>query len=161
MDLSKTRQFPALLVLILITATGATIGSMATMESLPVWYPALAKPAWNPPAWVFGPVWTVLYLMMAVAAWLVWLRRERAEVIPALGAYLLQLTLNTSWSLIFFGLHELGWAFVEIVALWGAIAVTLRSFWRVTPGAGWLFVPYLAWVTFAAALNFAIWRLNR
>jgi tryptophan-rich sensory protein len=160
MDLSKTRQFPALLVLVLITAAAAAIGSLATVESLPVWYPALAKPAWNPPAWVFGPVWTVLYLMMAVAAWLVWLRREECEVVPALGAYLLQLTLNACWSLIFFGLHEPGWAFGEIVVLWVAIAITLRAFWRVTPAAGWLFVPYLAWVTFAAVLNFTLWRMN-
>jgi benzodiazapine receptor len=160
MEMSRTRQLPSLIVLILITFAAAAIGGLATADAVMTWYPALAKPAWNPPSWILGPVWTLLYLMMAAAAWLVWLRREEQEVMPALSAYLFQLMLNASWSLIFFGLHQLGWAFAEIGALWIAIGFTLRAFWRVSPTAGALLAPYLAWVTFAAALNFTIWRMN-
>lgn len=158
--MSKTRQFPALLILVLINFAVAAFGGLATADAVPTWYATLAKPAWNPPSWVFGPVWTLLYLLMALAAWLVWLRRAEHEVMPVLSAYFFQLMLNASWSLIFFGLHEPGWAFGEIVVLWLAIALTLRAFGRVSRTAGWLFVPYLLWVTFAAVLNFTIWRLN-
>jgi translocator protein len=160
MEMSKTRQLPALIVLVLINLAVAVFGGLATADALPNWYATLVKPTWNPPSWVFGPVWTLLYLLMALAAWMVWLRREEREVMPALSAYFFQLMLNASWSLIFFGLHLPGWAFAEIVVLWLAIALTLRAFWRVSRAAGWLFVPYLLWVTFAAVLNFTIWRLN-
>ena len=121
------------------------------------WYPALIKPAWAPPAWIFGPVWTLLYLAMGVAAWGVWRRRGWS---PPLALWLVQLTLNAAWTPIFFGLRETGWAFAEIVLLWLAIAATLIAFAKVARWSAWLLAPYLAWVTFAAALNFAIWRLN-
>jgi benzodiazapine receptor len=121
------------------------------------WYAALMKPAWNPPSWIFGPAWTLLYTLMAVAAWLVW---KRVGFSRPLAFYFVQLALNAAWTPIFFGAHQLGWALVEIILLWVMISLTLLSFRRVTPTAGWLFVPYLAWVSFATVLNFTLWRLN-
>ncbi|HMO64602.1 MAG TPA: tryptophan-rich sensory protein [Verrucomicrobiota bacterium] len=124
------------------------------------WYAGLRKPAWNPPGWVFGPVWTALYTMMGVAAWLVWRRGGwRAQAVP-LGLFLVQLALNAAWSWLFFGLHRPGLACAEIVALWLAILAAALAFRPVSAAAFWLLVPYLAWVAFAAVLNFTLWRLN-
>lgn len=124
------------------------------------WYAALQKPPWHPPNWIFGPVWTALYTMMAVAAWLVWQRGGWATQRRALGLFLLQLALNAGWTPLFFGLQRPGLAFTEIVCLWLALAATLAAFRPVSRVAAWLLVPYLAWVSFAAALNFTLWRLN-
>ena len=124
------------------------------------WYAELNKPAWNPPGWIFGPVWSALYLSMAVAAWLVWReggwRRQRR----ALGLFLVQWALNFLWTPLFFGLHRTGLAFAEILLLWLAIAATTVAFWRIRKAAGALLVPYLAWVSFAAVLNGVLWRMN-
>jgi tryptophan-rich sensory protein len=131
---------------------------LLSVGSMPgAWYAALQKPSWNPPAWLFGPAWTLLYTLMAVAAWLVW---KRVGFTRPLGFYFVQLALNAAWTPIFFGAHQLGWALVEIVAMWIAILATLLSFRRVSKKAGWLFVPYLAWVSFATVLNFTLWKLN-
>jgi tryptophan-rich sensory protein len=124
------------------------------------WYARLKKPSWNPPAWIFGPVWTSLYAMMAVAAWLVWKRGGFAARRGPLALFLAQLVLNAAWTPLFFGLHQPGFACAEIVSLWLAIAVTLATFRPLSRAAAWLLAPYLAWVTFAAALNLALWRLN-
>lgn len=124
------------------------------------WYAVLKKPAWNPPAWLFGPVWTVLYIMMAVAAWLVWRRGGWTAQRGPLRLYLGQLALNAAWSPLFFGLKMPGLAFAEILLLLAAIVVTALAFRRVSPAAAWLFVPYIAWVAFASFLNFTLWRLN-
>ena len=124
------------------------------------WYAQLVKPAWNPPAWVFGPVWTLLYAMMAVAAWLVWRHGGWKANGRALGLFLLQWLLNALWTPLFFGLHRPGLAFADIAALWVTLTVTVVCFWRVRRVAGVLLLPYLAWATFAAALNFAVWQLN-
>jgi len=124
------------------------------------WYAALRKPTWNPPGWIFGPVWSVLYTMMAVAAWLVWQRGGFGAQRRPLGLFLVQLALNAAWTPLFFGLHQPGVAFAEIVLLWLAIAWTLATFWRVHRAAAWMLVPYLTWVSFAALLNFTLWRLN-
>lgn len=124
------------------------------------WYAALAKPSWTPPDAAFGPVWTVLYVLMAVAAWWVWRRGGFAGARVPLAVYGVQLVLNALWSYLFFGLHRPALAFAELVALWVAIAVTMVSFWRVERVAGWLLVPYLAWVTLAGSLNLALWRMN-
>ena len=132
----------------------------AAFVSIDGWYAALQKPSWNPPAWVFGPAWTVLYISMAVAAWLVWREGGWKAQGRALGLFLVQWVLNALWTPLFFGLQRPGLAIAEIVILWLAIAATLAAFWRINKVAGALLVPYLAWVTFAAALNFAIWRLN-
>lgn len=126
----------------------------------PSFYAQLEQPPWSPPAQVFGPVWAVLYTLMAVAAGLIWQRRSRPHARLALALYGVQLALNALWSWIFFAWHSGALAVVEIAALWLAIAATVVAFWRIRPLAGALLVPYLAWVTFAAALTVALWRLN-
>jgi benzodiazapine receptor len=124
------------------------------------WYAALKKPSWNPPSWIFAPVWTALYTMMAVAAWLVWKCGGFAAQRRPLALFLTQLVLNATWTPLFFGLHRPGIAFVEIVLLWLAIAATVAAFRPVRRVAAWLLAPYLVWVSFATMLNLALWRLN-
>ena len=142
----------------LVVTFGVTaIGGLATSGSVRYWYPTLAKPAWTPPSWLFGPVWTLLYAMMAVAAWMAW---RRAGWSGGLVLFGVQLALNAAWSPLFFGWHRIDLALADIVLLWAAIMATTVAFWKATPVAGWLFVPYLLWVTFASGLNFALWRLN-
>lgn len=138
----------------------AAIGGAFTAAGMPEWYMSLDMPAFNPPSWVFGPVWTALYIMMAVAAWLVWRRSGFGRAKTALGLYFIQLALNLAWSGIFFGLRSPGWALAEIGVLWVAIVATAVYFFRHSALAGWLMVPYALWVSFAAILNAAIWRLN-
>jgi benzodiazapine receptor len=124
------------------------------------WYAALAKPSWNPPAAVFGPVWSTLYLLMGVAAWLVWRKAGFAGATLALSLFFIQLVLNSLWSYLFFGLHQPGWAFCELVVLWLVILATTIKFWQVSVPAGVLLLPYLGWVAFAGVLNWTLWRLN-
>lgn len=155
------RSSLTLLGLIALSFAVAGLGGWATSSSVTSWYPTLAKPAWNPPAWLFGPVWTLLYVLMAVAAWLVWKCRPAPGVGAALRVYFGQLGLNLVWSVIFFGMRQPGLAVAEITLLWLAIAGTIILFRRHSKAAAWLMVPYLAWVTFAAVLNFTIWQLNR
>jgi benzodiazapine receptor len=134
----------------------------ATAQGVQDWYPTLAKPSFNPPAEVFGPVWTVLYVMMGVAFFLVWRGAPASpSAAKALGVYGLQLFLNLLWSFFFFWARSPGWAFAEILLLWLVLAWTLVLFFKESPAAGWLMTPYLAWVTFASVLNGAIWILNR
>jgi tryptophan-rich sensory protein len=151
---SFARQWFVLGALVLVTFCASLAGMAAPPGD---WYASLAKPAWNPPGWIFGPVWTALYLMMAVAAWLVW-RREGWR--SAVWWYFLQLALNAAWTPVFFGAQRIGWALVVMVALWLAILATLRAFLRVSRPAGLLLFPYLGWVTFAMFLNFTLWRMN-
>lgn len=124
------------------------------------WYANLTKPPFNPPNWIFGPVWTLLYTAMAVAAWLVWCRRATHAVALPLALYALQLLLNAVWSWLFFGLHQMGLAFPDILLLDAVVLATLVLFWRIHRVAGALFVPYLAWISFASLLNFSLWWLN-
>lgn len=152
------KSFFVFLGFLAVTAAAAGTGASFTPGA---WYDALTKPSWNPPDWLFGPVWSVLYLAMAVAAWLVWRERKTPpDVRPALAAWGAQLVLNAAWSWLFFGLHRPLWALVEIAVLWAAIAVTILLFRRHSALAALLLAPYLAWVSFAAALNFELWRLN-
>ncbi len=125
------------------------------------WYEQIAKPAWTPPGWLFAPVWTVLYGMMAIAAWMVWREHGFGGAQGALLLFVVQLGLNAMWSWLFFGLQRPGLALFDIVALWCAILLTVIAFRRHDQTAAALMVPYLAWVTFAMALNFELWRLNR
>jgi tryptophan-rich sensory protein len=125
------------------------------------WYRGLRKPAWTPPNWLFAPAWTLLYILIAVSGWLVWRKTGLAGAPAAFAAYVLQLVLNAGWSAIFFGMRRPDLALFEVVALWIAIALTIVTFGQVEPFAALLLVPYLAWVTFAAALNLSVWRLNR
>jgi translocator protein len=136
-------------------------GSFFTRASVSTWYRELRKPAFNPPDWLFGPVWTVLYIMMGVALFLV-IREgfKTPGVRAAFAVFAVQLVLNITWSALFFGLKSPGAAFAEIVVLWAAIAATIALFKPISTAAAALLIPYILWVTFAAALNFAIWRLN-
>ena len=144
----------------LVTFAAAAGGGLATSSGVRDWYPTLAKPTWTPPAWLFGPVWTVLYICIAIAGFLAWRRAGFGGAKWALTLFAVQLILNAAWSWIFFGLHQPGWAFAEIVLLWASILATTAALFTVSTWAGVLFVPYLLWVTFAAGLNFTIWRLN-
>lgn len=124
------------------------------------WYASLAKPAWTPPSAVFAPVWTVLYVLMGIAAWLVWRQSGFSGATGPLVLFIVQLGLNALWSYLFFGAHAPALAFFEIVVLFIVILLTLIGFWKVWPLAGALLLPYLCWVGFASALNFQLWRLN-
>jgi translocator protein len=159
-SLNRGTQALGLAVWLLVTFAAAGLGSWATAASLRDWYQQLARPAWTPPDWIFGPVWTALYVMMAVAAWLVWRQAGWSVARRPLGLYLVQLSLNALWSMLFFGLRSPALAAVEIVVLWLAILATLSSFWRRSTAAGLLLVPYAVWVAFAALLNFEFVRLN-
>lgn len=124
------------------------------------WYLSLDRPPWTPPNWLFGPVWTTLYVLMGVAAWRIWVRRGVDGARAALGAFLVQLILNALWSWIFFGLHMTGVAAIEIAALLVAIIITTVLFWRIDRIAGLLLTPYIVWVSYATALNVSIWLRN-
>lgn len=154
----RRNQWLVLAGFILLCLAVGSIGGFATQDSIDSWYRTLAKPWWNPPDWVFAPVWTLLFIMMGIAAWLVWKTGDRLG--PAMALFGLQLVFNLLWSLIFFGLRSPGLALIEVVFLWGSVLLTMLAFFGRQRVAGWLFVPYLAWVSFAAILNFAIWRLN-
>ena len=157
MTVSRTRDVLGLAAFVVLCFGVSVLGGMATAPALAEWYPALKKPEWTPPGWVFGPVWTLLYPMVAVAGWLAW-REGRARFGPLV--YLLQLALNAAWPWLFFARRRPDLALVCIVALSVAILATIAAFWRLSRGAALLLVPYLAWVGFAAALNHAIWRMN-
>jgi tryptophan-rich sensory protein len=157
---TTTRHAIALAVSVGICLGAAGIGSVLTTPSLRPWYATLRKPAWTPPNWLFGPVWTALYLCMAVAAWLVWRQAGFSPARLPLTLFVIQLALNVIWSGIFFRLRLPGAAFLEVVLLWLFILLTATAFWPVSRTASWLLVPYLTWVTYAGVLNAAIWRMN-
>ena len=136
------------------------IGGWVTADSVGTWYRTLQKPVFNPPDWVFAPVWTLLYLMIALAGWRVWRRVGLSGARAGMVAYLAQLALNLAWSFLFFGDRMIGIALAEIVLLLVSIGFNAVLFWRIDRLAGWLLVPYAAWVAFACVLNFALWRLN-
>lgn len=145
-----------LVLCLVVSGIGATI----TATTVRTWYPTLHKPPFNPPDWVFAPVWTTLYVLMAIAGWRVW-RRARLEVTrKALIVFVVQLALNLAWSFIFFGLQQISLALVEIVILLLAIIANTILFWRIDRWAGALFVPYVLWVAFATVLNASLWLLN-
>ncbi|MBL9190684.1 MAG: tryptophan-rich sensory protein [Opitutaceae bacterium] len=155
--LTLTRSVLGLAGWLVLCFSAASLGAVFMPGE---WYAALRKPAWNPPGWVFGPVWSALYTLMAVAAWLVWRRGGCAAQRRPLAWFLAQLALNALWTPLFFGWHRPGVAFAEIILLWLAIAWTIVAFWPVQRVAAWLLAPYLAWVSFAAVLNGTLWRLN-
>jgi tryptophan-rich sensory protein len=148
-------SIPALIIFFVIVFA---VGASGSFVSGGPWYNTIAKPPWTPPSWIFGPVWFVLYVSIAVAGWLVW---RQVGLRPQVFAFFaLQLVLNGLWSWAFFGAHRIGLALVNIVALWITILGTIITFVSVVPLAGWMLVPYILWVSFASSLNFAIWRLN-
>lgn len=151
------RSAAALAVYLLAAATAALIGVLG-VQGTTEQYADLQQPSWAPPSWLFGPVWTVLYVMIAVSGWLVWRKTGWSKhLVP----YAVQLVLNAIWTPLFFGANAAGLALVEIVLLWAAIAWTVITFRKLSRPAAWLLAPYWAWVTFAAALNASIWWLNR
>lgn len=159
LPLSRKQEIIGLIGWLVVCFAIAALGAAASVNA-PQFYAQLQRPAWAPPAWLFGPVWSLLYFLMGCAAWLVWRERGFRGAAAALELFLVQLFLNAAWSWIFFVWHRGGVAFAEILVLWGVILATLVAFWRVRPAAGWLLVPYLAWVSFASALTYSIWQLN-
>jgi translocator protein len=153
---STGQQIGGLVAWLVLCFAAAGIGAIASLDA-PTFYAALQRPDWAPPASWFGPVWTALYALMGIAAWLVWRVDGWRD---ALWLFVFQLVLNTLWSWLFFSWHLGLGAFIDIVLLWLAIVATMVAFWRVKPLAGALLLPYLAWVSFATALNFAVWQAN-
>lgn len=157
--ISGKRQVLGLVGWLLLVFVAGAIGAAASVQAA-TFYATLAQPSWAPPAAVFGPVWSVLYVLMGIAAWLVWRRGGWAAQRRALTVFVAQLALNALWSWLFFGWHLGAAAMLDIVVLWVLIVVTVAMFWRARPLAGVLLLPYLAWVSFASALNYAVWQLN-
>lgn len=153
-------RFVPLIISILLAQAAGIIGSFFTAGSVATWYPTLTKPFWNPPSWVFAPVWIVLYLFMGLAAHLIWQSRKVRGAKLALFFYLVQLALNALWSILFFGMQNPELAFFEIMVLFSFIIITTVLFWRINSIAGMLMMPYILWVSFAAFLNFTLWQLN-
>lgn len=149
----------ALAGFIALSLAAGGIGSIASVNSQD-FYTNLSRPSWAPPSWLFGPVWTALYILMGIAAWLVWREGPARAVTRGLTLFVAQLVLNALWTWIFFAWRLGAIAFLEIVALWLVIALTIAAFWRVRALAGALLIPYILWVTYAAALTFAVWRGN-
>jgi benzodiazapine receptor len=159
--LSVPVQVLGLLVWLTLAFAAAAAGAIASVNAAS-FYAELARPSWAPPAWLFGPMWSTLYTLMGVAAWLVWRegRKTGARTGGALALFVVQLAVNALWSWLFFAWREGAWAFAEVLLLWLLILATLVAFWRVKPLAGVLLVPYLAWVTLATALTYAVWSAN-
>lgn len=159
MTLTKQKQFIGLVAWLVICFVAAGVGGAASVQAGP-FYIGLVRPDWAPPPSIFGPVWTALYVTMGVAAWLVWRLNGFRSARTALALFLAQLFFNALWSWLFFAWHRGALAFAEILLLWVLIVATLISFWRIRPLAGALLVPYVLWVSFASALNYAVWKLN-
>jgi tryptophan-rich sensory protein len=158
-SMSRPKQIAGLAVSLLVVFGIATLGGILTNLSVTTWYPSLHKPSWTPSGAAIGAVWTVLYTVMGIAAWIVWRAGSGGRALP-LTLYGLQLVLNAGWSALFFALRSPGLAFVEIGVLWIAVLATAGAFWRVSKLACVLMAPYLIWVTFAAVLNAMIWQMN-
>lgn len=157
--ISRSRDLLGLFAWLLVAFAAAAVGGFASASAAD-FYRDLARPSWSPPGWLFGPVWSVLYVLMGIAAWLVWRARGFVGAAVGLRLFIVQLAFNGLWTWLFFVWHQGGLAFAEILLLWLLIAATIVFFWRVNKLAGILLIPYLAWVSFAAALTLATWRLN-
>ena len=157
--LSEHKQILGLLGWLVVCFAASAVGAIASIQARS-FYGQLVQPAWAPPGWLFGPVWTALYALMAIAAWLVWRSGGFRANRVALSMFLVQLALNSLWSWLFFAWHRGALAFVDIVLLWVLIVATLISFWRVRLLAGALLIPYLLWVSFASILNYSVWQSN-
>jgi tryptophan-rich sensory protein len=146
-----------LVISILIPFLASAIGGFFTASSVSTWYITLVKPSFNPPSWVFGPVWTILYLLIGISLYLAWASKARINAFIAFGV---QMFLNALWSLLFFGLQKPLFAFIEIIALWISILITIIYFYKINKTSAYLLVPYILWVSFAAVLNFYLFILN-
>jgi tryptophan-rich sensory protein len=159
LPLTRSQQILGLIVWFIASFAASAIGAIASFEARS-FYSGLVQPDWAPPGWLFGPVWTLLFALMAIAAWLVWRKGGFRAHRVALSLFLVQLLFNALWSWLFFAWQLGGIAFIDILLLWGLILATLVAFWRVHSLAGMLLIPYLLWVSFAAFLNHALWQLN-
>jgi len=158
MSLKKLRQFAVCLLIPLLVGF---VGSLVTTPSVSTWYVALNRPSFTPPSWLFAPAWTVLFILMGIALFVIWTKgRKHENFSVALSIFAAQLVFNFIWSLIFFGFHRPGLAFIEILILWILIAVNIFYFHKINKTAGWLLIPYILWVSFAAVLNYAVFALN-
>jgi len=155
----KNSLLVKIIIMMILAELAGVIGSVFTFPAIGSWYASLAKPWFTPPSWVFGPVWTILYALMGIAAGLVW-HAKKTLAHPTLKIYFGQLGLNVIWSLLFFGLRSPLLALIEIIALWIAIALTIRAFYPISKNAAMLLIPYILWVTVATALNAGVWLLN-
>jgi benzodiazapine receptor len=157
----KGRNTWVLIGFIAVSEFAGVIGSLFTLEAIPTWYAALQKPSFSPPNWLFGPVWTTLYLLMGIAAYLVWREGSRRyDVHNGLFIFVLQLVLNAVWSIVFFGMHSIMGGLIVIALLWLSIVWTMVAFYKVKKSAAYLLIPYIAWVSFASVLNYALYTLN-
>lgn len=159
LPMSIQKQVLGLIGWFILSFAASAVGAVASFQAKSI-YSQLVQPTWSPPPWLFGPVWTVLYALMAISVWLVWRSGGFVNNRVALSFFLAQLILNALWSWLFFAWHLGAFAFVDIIALWILIVATMVSFWRASPLAGALLIPYLLWVSFAAALNYSLWQLN-
>lgn len=150
-----------LVISLVLPQLAALSGLLFTNTGKGTWYQSIQKPAWNPPGWLFGPVWTCLYILMGIAFYLVWKAPSHPTKTKAMVFWVAQLVLNFFWTFIFFGQQEIGWALAEILCLWLLILWTIFYFSKYSKAAAWLLVPYISWVSFATILNWAIWNLNR
>lgn len=150
-----------LITAVIVSELAGIIGTIFTFSAIPTWYATLVKPNLNPPSYIFGPVWTTLYALIGIAAFMVWKKGlDRKDVRKAITVFGLQLILNAVWSIIFFGLHSPLWALVDITLMWLAIVWTMILFYKISKPAMWLLMPYILWVSFASYLNYSIWILN-
>jgi benzodiazapine receptor len=156
----KARTLIRFLLCLLIPLAAGGLSGIATVSAIPGWYAGLVKASFNPPDYIFGPVWTFLYILMGISLYLIWIAPKGPARDVALAAFGLQLLLNFAWSFLFFYFHQTGWALVEIILLWVTIIMMIQLFYRVRRAAAWLQVPYLLWVAFATVLNASIWHLN-
>ncbi|MFA6489583.1 MAG: TspO/MBR family protein [Candidatus Micrarchaeia archaeon] len=155
------QNLPVLAGFILLSLLAGAIGSLFTFSAIPAWYFTLVKPSFAPPNWLFGSVWTTLYVLIGISAYLVWQKGYQKKPIRfALGIFIIQLILNALWSILFFGLRSPLYGLVEIIFLWLAIAYCIKLFWKIDRRAAYLLIPYIAWVSFASLLTYAIWALN-
>ena len=158
--MSKSRRWIGLAICAGLCVLAGTVSALFSGLADRTWYQSLRHPAWTPPDAIFGPVWTLLYIMMGSALWLIWQSKSWSGAPLAVSLFVAQLILNMAWSPIFFGLHHPGWAMLDLAALWVAALATMLTFWPIHRLAGLLLVPYLLWCSFAAVLNLAFWRLN-
>ncbi len=157
--MEKSNVLKLIVSIVLILGIGS-LGAVFTTSEIPTWYAGLQKPSFNPPNYLFGPVWSVLYLLMGISFYLIWEQPAASIKSTAITLFIIQFALNFCWSIIFFKYHQLGWALVEIIAMWLFILLTIVWFAKLNKTAAWLLVPYISWVSFATLLNFALWRLN-
>jgi benzodiazapine receptor len=157
MQITNTQK---LIISIISTVGLGSLGGIFTIAEIPTWYAGLNKPSFNPPNWIFGPMWTTLYVLMGISFYLIWKRPISLERSLAIRLFIIQFILNFCWSILFFSMHQIGRAFAEIITMWVFILLTIIQFRKLSPTAAALLIPYLLWVSFASILNGSIWQLN-